>query len=327
MVGREDLMNAIALNSSMVNGARVVGPAVAGLLVAAVGEGWCFLLNGISYIAVIAGLLMMDVARTQREPRPAFALSRHGRRLPVRRADGAGAGAAAAARHREPRRHAVRGADAGVRRIDSARRRRADSGMLMAASGLGALGGALSLAARRGVRGLGRGSRSGGARSASRSVLFSLSRSFWLSVALLVPVGFSLMVQMAASNTLIQAMVPDALRGRVMSVYSMMFLGMAPFGGLSAGYAAERIGAPATVAVGGVDLRRRRRRLPAAAAVAARSRRAQLIVAQGLAAGEPPPGITARGIAGVVNQELLGITVVRAFRIPNSQFPISATPS
>ena len=121
-------------------------------------------------------------------------------------------------------------------------------GILMAASGFGALGGALSLAGRRDVRGLG--AKAGLAAGAFGVTLgmFSMSRSFWLSVALLVPVGYSLMVQMAASNTLIQAMVPDALRGRVMSVYSMMFLGMAPFGGLLAGYSAEHIGAPATVA-------------------------------------------------------------------------------
>ena len=125
-------------------------------------------------------------------------------------------------------------------------------GILMAASGLGALGGALTLAGRRDVRGLGRWA---GLAAGSFGValgLFSMSRSFWLSVALLVPVGYSLMVQMAASNTLIQAMVPDALRGRVMSVYSMMFMGMAPIGAAVAGVTAGRWGAPATVAGGGV---------------------------------------------------------------------------
>ena len=115
----------------------------------------------------------------------------------------------------------------------------------------------------------------------------------------MVPVGFSLMVEMASSNTLIQAMVPDRLRGRVMSVYSMMFLGMAPFGGLAAGYSAERIGAPATIAAGGV--------ICVAAAMVFRLRlpslrveARQLIVAQGLAAGEPPQEITGPGDEAVL---------------------------
>ena len=111
--------------------------------------------------------------------------------------------------------------------------------------------------------------------------LFSLSHTFWLSVALLVPVGAAIMIQMASSNTLLQAMVPDALRGRVMSLYTMMFLGMAPFGGLFAGYMAERVGARATVAFGGAICLAAaivfRVRLPAL-----RSEARQLIVAQGL---------------------------------------------
>jgi MFS family permease len=167
-------------------------------------------------------------------------------------------------------------------------------GILMAGSGLGALAGALSLAARRGVSGLGQWVAMSAASFGITLALFSLSRNFWLSTALMVPVGFSLMVEMASSNTLIQAMVPDRLRGRVMSVYSMMFLGMAPFGGLAAGYAAERIGAPATIAGGGV--------ICVAAAIVFRLRLPSLrvearalIVAQGLAAGEPPQEITGPG--------------------------------
>jgi len=135
-------------------------------------------------------------------------------------------------------------------------------GTLMSASGLGALGVALAL--------------------------FSLSQKFWLSVAPLVPVGASIMIQMASSNTLIQAMVPDPLRGRVMSVYSMMFLGMSPFGGLLAGYHAERLGAPTTVALGGgICLTAAivfRVKLPALRGEARR-----LIAAQGLAGGGEPP--------------------------------------
>src|SRR5204862_534199 len=125
-------------------------------------------------------------------------------------------------------------------------------GLLTGASGVGALAGALSLAARRGFRGLGRWVAISTFAFGIALALFAWSRSFWLSAALLVPVGFAMMVQMAASNTLIQAMVPDRLRGRVMAVYSMMFLGMAPFGALLAGLLAHRLGAPLTVAMGGL---------------------------------------------------------------------------
>ncbi len=251
MVGREDLTNAIALNSSMVNGARVVGPAVAGLLVAAVGEGWCFLINGISYLAVIGGLAMMTVPR---RPRPAvrpsawrdtvegfrfstratpirallillgllsFAGMPYSVLMPVFAESILGAG---------PK----------------------GLGLLMGASGLGALGGALSLLSRRGVRGLGRWVAVSAAAFGFALIAFSFSRTFWLSALLLIPVGGAMMVEMAASNTLLQAMVPDALRGRVMALYSMMFMGMAPFGALVAGWVAERYGAPITVALGGV---------------------------------------------------------------------------
>src|SRR6202008_1827405 len=124
-------------------------------------------------------------------------------------------------------------------------------GILMGASGLGALAGTLTLATRSGIRGLGKWGAIGAASFGVALVLFSMSRTFWLSALLLVPVGASMMVQMASSNTLIQAMTPDSLRGRVMAVYSMMFMGMAPFGALFAGSVAERIGAPRTVMIGG----------------------------------------------------------------------------
>jgi MFS family permease len=250
MVGRQDLMNAIALNSSMVNGARVVGPAVAGILVAAVGEGWCFLLNGISYVAVITGLLLMDVqkdasGRTHDSPlRATLAGFRFAARTgPVRAVLlllglVSFAGMPYAVLMPVFAESILHGGARGL-------------GMLMAASGLGALGGALSLAMRKGIRGLGGWIATASGAFGVALALFSLSRTFWLSVVLLVPVGASLMIQMASSNTLIQAMVPDSLRGRVMSLYSMMFLGMSPFGSFFAGYLAERVGAPATVALGG----------------------------------------------------------------------------
>ena len=251
MVGKEDLMNAIALNSSMFNGARVVGPAIAGMLVATIGEGWCFFANGISYIAVIIGLLLMKLSPTGAAPRSGSAVSNilEGFRF-VRNA------------------HAIRAllvllglvslvgmpyavlmpifADkillGGPRGL----------GILMGATGVGALIGALSLASRSGVKGLGRWAGYSCAGFGVSLMLFSISRAFWVSVALVVPVGLCLMFQMGASNTLIQTMTPDKLRGRVMAVYAMMFMGMAPVGSISAGILAQRFGAPLTVFIGGV---------------------------------------------------------------------------
>ncbi|HKG12488.1 MAG TPA: MFS transporter [Pyrinomonadaceae bacterium] len=164
-------------------------------------------------------------------------------------------------------------------------------GLLMGASGVGALAGALSLAARGGLKGLGRWVAFSSAGFGASVILFSLSRSFWLSAALLLPAGFSMMIEMASSNTLIQAMVPDALRGRVMAVYSMMFMGMAPIGALLAGALAQRLGAPNTVALGGAvcilgaivfGLR-----LPALRAEAR-----EIIVALQMAGGDPPEEMT-----------------------------------
>jgi MFS family permease len=154
--------------------------------------------------------------------------------------------------------------------------------------------GAVSLATRRGLRGLGRWVAFSSAGFGVSIILFSLSRSFWLSAALLLPVGFSMMIEMASSNTLIQAMVPDALRGRVMAVYSMMFMGMAPIGALLAGTLAQRIGAPETVALGGVvcilgalvfGLR-----LPALRAEAH-----EIVVALQMTGGDPPEEMTNTG--------------------------------
>jgi MFS family permease len=293
MVGRGDLMNAIALNSSMVNGARVVGPAIAGVLVAAIGEGWCFLLNGLSYIAVIAGLLMMDVPKRQRPAvkRSAWRDTIEGfyfvsRTAPVRAllmllGVISFAGMPYSVLMPVFAQSILHGGARGL-------------GLLMGASGLGALAGALSLVRRSGVRGLGRWVATAAASFGVALICFSLSRTFWLSAALLIPVGASMMVEMASSNTLIQAMVPDALRGRVMAVYSMMFMGMAPFGALFAGWVAERVGAPATVAIGGmvcvVAATVFSLRLPAL-----RGEARELIVAQEMAGGDPATEITGPG--------------------------------
>lgn len=249
MVAREDLLNAIALNSSMFNGARIVGPAIAGILVAAVGEGWCFFGNSVSYIAVIAGILLMKITPVVRE--------RKGSTL-ANIAEGFSFVATNAP---------VRGLLLLLGLVslmgmpyavlmpifaDKILLGGSDTlGYLMGASGIGALAAALILASRKQVFGLGRWVAVTSGTFGLALILFSFSTNFWLSLIILVPVGFSMMTQMSSSNTLIQAMVPDELRGRVMSVYSMMFMGMAPLGALLAGTLAGILGAPETVAIGG----------------------------------------------------------------------------
>jgi MFS family permease len=159
-------------------------------------------------------------------------------------------------------------------------------GVLMGATGVGALLGALTLAVRSGVRGLGRLIVVTCAGFGLSLIVFAASRNFWLSAFLLIPVGFCIMLQMACSNTLIQTMVPDVLRGRVMSLYSMMFMGMAPFGALLGGATADRLGAPWAVAIGGaaaiVGAVLFGRKLPVF-----RGEARQLIIAQAMAGGEP----------------------------------------
>jgi MFS family permease len=285
MVGREDLINAIALNSSMMNGARVIGPAVAGILVSIVGEGWCFLLNGVSYLAVIIGLLFIRAGNTP--PR-----EHHGSRM-----DAILEGFRFALQTKPVRAlllllgvvslmgmpysvlmpifadEILHGGPKGL-------------GLLMGFAGIGALLGAALLAGRQGVRGLGSWVMFACAGFGTSLIFFSLSRNFWLSMVLLIPTGFSMMVQMASSNTLIQSMVPDRLRGRVMAIYSMMFVGMAPFGALLAGVLAHLLGAPMTVAIGGV--------VCIAGAIVfgfhlpkIRAEGRELILAQMMSAGEP----------------------------------------
>ena len=295
MVGREDLLNAIALNSSMFNGARIIGPAIAGILVASIGEGWCFFANAVSYIAVIIGLLLMRIAH------PAN-LANQGSPL-ENILEGF-----AFVRNTGPVRaillllglvslvgmpYAVLMPVFADRILHGGAR---GLGILMGATGVGALLGAASLAARVGVKGLGKLIALSAGGFGVSLILFSFSKIFWLSTVLLVPVGFTMMVQMASSNTLIQAMVPDKLRGRVMSVYSMMFMGMAPLGALSAGALAHRLGAPWTVALGGVACILAAiwfgRHMPTLRAEAR-----DLVLAQGMTGGSPAQEITSRGLS------------------------------
>ncbi len=247
---RADLSNAIAINSSMANGARLIGPAVAGLVIAAFGEGWCFLIDGVSYFAVIASLLMMRIGTYETLPskgnmlgqiregweyvsgfRPMrtilllFALTSlmgypYMVLLPV---------FAGRVLHGGP----------------------ATLGWLTGASGVGALVSALSLAARKSVAGLSRMLQVASAMLGLSLILFGFSKWFWLSLVLMVFVGFGLMQCSSVSNTIIQSLVSDDKRARAMSYYTMAFFGASPFGSLMAGILASRLGAPHTVFITG----------------------------------------------------------------------------
>jgi MFS family permease len=294
MVSRADLVNAIALNSSMFNGARVVGPALAGIVVAAIGEGWCFFANGVSFIAVIVGLALMKMNR----PRMAIEGSPlenivEGFRFVARSAPVRSLMMLLGLISFTAMPYAVlmplfadKILHGGAQAL----------GLLMGCSGVGALGGAITLAMRKTVHGLGTWVAISCAGFGISLLLFSFSRTLWLSALLLVPAGFCAMIQMASSNTLIQSMVPDRLRGRVMSVYAMTFMGMAPMGALLAGSLAHHLGAPMTVAIGGV-----------AAAIGAvvfglnlpalRPAAREMIVAQQMAGGAPAEEMTGRVFA------------------------------
>jgi MFS family permease len=249
---KADLGNAIALNSSMMTLARLLGPSIAGVLIAATSEGWCFLLDGISYVAVIAALLQMKIAR-----RPDAAIARR----------------SALHQFREGFVYAF-----GFRPIRSIILLLAivslvgvpytvmmpvfattvfqggphTLGILMTSSGCGALFGALWLAQRQSVIGLSRVIPMAGALFGAGLIAFSFTDVLWLAIPCLIVAGFGFMVQMASSNTVIQTIVDDEKRGRVMGFYMMAFLGTAPFGSLLAGWLASRIGAPQTLFVGGV---------------------------------------------------------------------------
>jgi MFS family permease len=293
MVGKEDLMNAIALNSSMFNGARVVGPAVAGILVSRIGEGWCFAANAISYIAVIVGLILMRVHSVRRivtgspiediiEGFRWVSQTKMIRALLLLLGLISLVGMPYTVLMPVFADKILHGGARGL-------------GILMGATGVGALLGALTLATKTGVKGLGRWVAITCATFGVSLFLFSFSKIFWLSVALLLPAGYSMMLQMACSNTLIQTMVPDQLRGRVMSLYSMMFMGMAPFGALFGGALAHRMGAPVTVEVGGLACVMGAiwfaRKLPELRIEARR-----LIIAQGLSGGEPEQELNAQPV-------------------------------
>ncbi|MGP8272033.1 MAG: MFS transporter [Terracidiphilus sp.] len=247
---KRDLGNAIAINSSMVNVARLIGPSLAGMLIAVSSEGWCFLIDGISYLAVIASLLMMrvHVPPVVRRVTTMFTELKAGwtyvsEFVPIRTILMLFAVVslmgmpfvvlmpifAARVLHGGP--HTL--------------------GFLMGAMGVGALISALSLAARKSVRGLIRMIPIAAAVFGLGLIGFGLSRVFWLSMIMVFVAGMGMMQGMAGSNTVIQTLVPEDKRGRVMSYYTMAFMGMAPFGSLLAGTMAHAIGAPLTVIING----------------------------------------------------------------------------
>ena len=243
MVGKEDLPNAIALNSSIFNGARVVGPAIAGFAIGWIGEGWCFFLNGVSFLAVIIALLMMRLDKF--EPR---------------------------ANKGSPLQNFVQGfrfamGDPPIRSVllllslmsllglqysvfmpifarDILHGGPSRLGMLMSFAGVGAIVGALHFAGRTDYKGLVEWIAATSTTCALGLILFSQSHVFWLSAVTLLAVGFSTTSQMAATNTIMQSRVPDELRSRIMAVYATMFMGVQPLGALIAGGLAKRIGAP-----------------------------------------------------------------------------------
>jgi MFS family permease len=249
--GRTDLSNAIALNSTMVNSARLLGPALAGITIAAVGEGYCFLIDGLSYLAVIASLLAMKLPpiKTERVAASLFVQLKEGwtyvstfapiRTVLLSFAIISFMGVpytvlmpifATKVLHGGP--HTL--------------------GFLMGAAGVGSVVSALWLAARKSVRGLYRVIPTVAAVFGLGLIAFSFSRNYWLSLALMGVTGFGMLQFAAASNTVIQTIVEEDKRGRVMSYYMMAYMGASPFGSLLAGSLAPVIGAPGTVLLCGV---------------------------------------------------------------------------
>lgn len=249
---KEELGNAIALNSSMVNGARLIGPSIAGILISLLGEGACFFLNGVSFLAVIIALALMRV-----KPRPPKAVIK-----PVLAELKEGIAYAAGF---APIKAILlllglvsfMGSSYSVLLPLFAREvLHGDArtyGFLVSSAGLGAFASAITLASRRSVLGLGRVIPIAAGLFGVSIAALALSRAMWLSVIFLFTAGAGVMAHLAASNTILQTIVDDDKRGRVMSLFTMSFVGMTPFGALAAGALASRIGVTATVLTGGAS--------------------------------------------------------------------------
>jgi MFS family permease len=245
----DDMSNAIALNSAIVNAARVAGPALAGVVVASVGEGWAFALNAASFVGTYYALLVMrppeqPAATGSRRAHVLEGIAYAGRTSHVRALL---ALLAASSFFAIPYQtllpvlsSEVLGGGAGL------------YGTLLAFAGCGALAGAIGLLLRTGLRGLGRRVALGATLLGAGVVTLALSRSVVLSAAALAVVGFGFITQMAGTMTLLQGLAPSEMRGRVMGLFSTLFVGVSPFGALAAGLAASRFGAPRTLAAGGL---------------------------------------------------------------------------
>ena len=251
MVGKDDLMNAIALNSSLFNGARVIGPAIAGLLIAAVGIAACYFLNGLSYIAVIVGLLMMTLPRPQRLESTVSVWAGFREVLVYLRND---------ARLRVLMILTAILSIFGFPYLtmmpvfarDVLHRGAGGYGALTSSVGIGAVLGALGVALRSSrIRARGRLMLMGGTAFGILLILFAGSRSLGLSMVLLGLAGCAMIVNNSITNTLLQMAAPDHLRGRIMGFYSFVFVGMAPFGAFLFGIVAEHTGVSTTIAAGG----------------------------------------------------------------------------
>src|ERR1051326_1110364 len=251
MASREDLLNAISLNSSIVNGARVVGPSVAGLMIGAVGVAMCFFLNGLSFIAVIAGFLLMRLPRFERK----IEIASPG--------EHAWNGVAYSMKHPRVRTILLLFLAVGVFgwsyavlmpafARDVLRRGANGYGILMSASGSGALVGAL-IVATYGHLFTPRKLALGGVWLFSAALLaFAFTRNFTLALLFLFVAGFGMLLFFSTSNTVLQTIVPDEMRGRVMGVWSLVFGAMIPLGSLEAGAVAHWIGTPITLAFGAI---------------------------------------------------------------------------
>jgi MFS family permease len=248
---RAHLPNAIALNSTMVNGSRIIGPSIGGVLIAAFGEGWCFMIDAISYIAVIGSLFAMTVSRAHPAKTQTSAIDElragfsYVTRFPPMWS--ALLLLAVVATMGMPYTVLMPAIAASVLHGGAH-----TLGFLMTASGVGALIGALYLASRSTVVGLGRLIVIATMVFGASLIAFSFSHQLWLSLAVLPFVGAGMMVEMASTNTFLQTIVEERYRGRVMAFYTMAFLGTAPIGSLLAGVLADRIGATRTVMFGGV---------------------------------------------------------------------------
>lgn len=251
MVGQEDLPNAIALNSSIFNGARVVGPAIAGFTILLVGEGWCFFLNGLSFVAVIVALLMMHIPRVEAkrsEESPVRSFTQGFRfamnDLPIRSAL-----LLLSALSLFGLQYSV---FLPIYAHDILHGGVETQGLLMTAAGVGALLGALQFAARTHYKGLARVIATTCTTCAVALIIFSQARVFWLCAAALFVMGFVATTQMAATNTILQERVPDHMRSRLMAVYATMFMGVQPIGALIAGGVAKQVGTPNTILLFGL---------------------------------------------------------------------------